>query len=81
MGWKQKLEILGAHEPRTGPGISRPRPGDCVRPFTVRVTPDRGRPMLATLPACDAEQAITFAKNRWPNAKTWRIVTGRANHG
>lgn len=80
MGWKRKHELLGVHEPRIGPGISRPWPGDRVQPYTVRVIPDRGRSMLATLPACDAEQAITYAKNRWPNAKQWEIAA-EIHHG
>lgn len=29
--------------------------------------------MLATLKAPDAKQAIEYAKNRWPNAKAWKI--------
>lgn len=37
--------------------------------------------MLATLPACDAEQAIEFAKNRWPNAKAWEIANEVHHHG
>lgn len=81
MAWKRKFELLDLLEPRTGPGISRPRPGDPVQRYTLRVTPDQGAPMLATLPACDAEQAIEFAKNRWPNAKAWEIANEVHHHG
>lgn len=74
MAWKRRPELLGLREPRTGPGISRPRPGDRTQVFRVLVTPDRGRPLLWVAPAIDAEQAVVFAKNRWPNYRQWEVV-------
>jgi hypothetical protein len=76
MGWKRKPELLGLHEPREGPGISRPMPGQRTSVFQVVVTPVLGRPLSWTGHAVDAEQAIKFARNRWPNAKDWKIKEG-----
>ena len=50
-----------------GEGVSRPKPGDSVKTFTVRVQFPNAAPMKATLQARNKREALKFARNRWPD--------------
>jgi len=63
--WKENPD----HEPKLGDGISRPRPDEQTRLFTVEVQPPGGaRSVRLTTPAPSAKAALTYAQNRWPQA-------------
>ena len=51
-----------------GEGVSRPKPGDSVRAYTVMVRFPNAAPMKATLHARNKREALKFARNRWPNS-------------
>lgn len=57
-----------AHEPKLGDGISRPRPDEHTRLFTVEVQPPGAKSLRLTTPAPSATAALTYAQNRWPQA-------------
>lgn len=52
-----------------GPGISRPANDASARPYRLRVTPSRGAAMIVTLRAETRRLAVTYARNRWPDAQ------------
>jgi len=62
--WKENPE----HEPKLGDGISRPRPDEPTRLFTVEVKPPGAKSLRLTTPAPSAAAALTYAQNRWPQA-------------
>jgi hypothetical protein len=51
-----------------GEGVSRPKRGDSVKEFTVRVRFPNAAPMKATLKARNKREALKFAGNRWPHS-------------
>lgn len=53
---------------RLGEGISRPHAKQATRTFELRIQPAAGRPMKVWLPAPDAQTALVYAGNRWPDA-------------
>lgn len=52
-----------------GPGLSRPSNDAAARPYRLRITPTRGAAMIVTLRAETRRLALTYARNRWPDAQ------------
>ena len=52
-----------------GPGLSRPANEAAARTSRLRVTPSRGAAMIVTLRAETRRLAVTYARNRWPDAQ------------
>lgn len=51
-----------------GPGLSRPEPGEKVRPYRLRVRPPAQPALTVTLSAATEARAIGYALRRWPGA-------------
>lgn len=51
-----------------GPGLSRPNPGEKVRPFRLSVRPPCQPALRITLPAASEHDAHRYAMARWPGA-------------
>ena len=54
--------------PTLGDGLSRPKPGDRTKEFTVLVHIKGSKPMKWITRAPSGKTALTYAKNRWPHA-------------
>ena len=54
--------------PTLGEGISRPRPEEATEHVTVVVRFSGMRPMRWTVKAPTPKAALTYARNRWPQA-------------
>lgn len=52
-----------------GDGVSRPKPNEATRPYTLIVRQGNARPMKVTYQAPSKRAAIRYAKNRWPGAE------------
>jgi hypothetical protein len=63
--WEEEEE---EPRPALGEGLSRPKPGESTRLFTVEVKPPGAQRMRWTTPAPSADAALTYASNRWPHA-------------
>lgn len=55
-------------QPTLGDGLSRPKPSDSTRLFTVEVRMMGAKPMRWSAPAPSSADALTYARNRWPHA-------------
>lgn len=51
-----------------GEGISRPRPKERTRSYTLLVRHANERPMKVTLQAPNKRLALKYVQNRWPGA-------------
>jgi len=54
---------------KLGEGVSRPRPKDRTRPYTLMVRHHNEQRMKVTLQAPSKRDALRYAQNRWPNAE------------
>lgn len=67
MGWSQPKRLPGdLPEPRIGDGLSRPKPDERVRTYTMLVRIPGCPPMKVCLPAATPAKAKLYASNRWP---------------
>ena len=58
----------GWAEPNLGPGVSRPKADERTRDFRLRVKQPDMPAMRVVMPAPTKAKAISYCKNRWPNA-------------
>jgi hypothetical protein len=56
--------------PKLGDRVSRPAPNDVVRNYRLTIRFADARPMVVGLNARTKREAIQFAKNRWPKARS-----------
>lgn len=55
-------------EPNLGPGVSRPKADERTREFRLRVKQPDMPAMRVVMPAPTKAKAVSYCKNRWPNA-------------
>lgn len=69
MGWsKPKRFSFEGPEPILGAGVSRPNASEATRQYRMTVK-QPGKPVMrVVMPAPTKAKAITYCKNRWPDA-------------
>jgi hypothetical protein len=67
MTWNRSL-LPDEPQPFLGPGISRPKPKQLTRLFSLEVQCPGTRLMHLQIPAPSKADAIRYCKNRWPDA-------------
>lgn len=72
---RDHLAQLFGPEPKLGEGVSRPKPKDRTREYRLVVQIPSNQPMHVVIPAPTQAEAITYCKNRWPNATVTLVKT------